>query len=255
MEWSELAILVAGGLVAGVVNTLAGGGSLLTVPLLVLLGLPGTLANGTNRVGILVQNLAAAWRFRRDGISDWRQALPVVVPVILGSVVGAFGVSRLSDQLFEQIFGIVMVIVLIPTLRPPKRPDPEAEREGDSQTPSLFHSPVVQWLLYFTIGIYGGAFQAGVGIFLMLALARTGVGLVLGNAIKVVVVAVLTAVAVPIFLFEGQVAWVPAGALTIGFAAGGVLGARLSVVGGERLIRPVLLAAVIAMAGKMLDFY
>ena len=93
-----MALLVGGGLVAGVVNTLAGGGSLLTVPLLVMLGLPGTLANGTNRVGVLVQNLTSAWQFRAEGVSGFRDALPVLGPVLLGSVVGAYGVAQLGDR-------------------------------------------------------------------------------------------------------------------------------------------------------------
>ena len=99
----EAALLVAGGLVAGVVNTLAGGGSLLTVPLLVLLGLPGGLANGTNRVGILLNYLSAAWRFRKEGVFEPRRALEVALPVMLGALVGTIWVSRVADATFERV--------------------------------------------------------------------------------------------------------------------------------------------------------
>lgn len=246
LDAPQLALLVAGGLVAGIVNTLAGGGSLLTVPLLVFLGLPGTLANGTNRIGIVVQNLTAAWRFRVEGIEGLRSALPVLVPVVLGSAVGAVAVSRVSDTTFERLFGVVMIALLVPTLGGAGR-----RRRSDAR-------PWPAWLraaLFFGIGVYGGSFQAGVGIFLMLALAHTGSDLVLANHIKVIVIAALTAVAVPVFVVQGQVAWVPALALTAGFGLGGSAGARLAVRGGERLIRPVLALAVVAMAGRMLGLY
>jgi hypothetical protein len=246
VEAYELALLVAGGLVAGIVNTLAGGGSLLTVPLLVFVGLPGTLANGTNRVGILVQNLTAAWRFRAEGIEGVRKSLPVLVPVVAGSLVGAVAVSRVDDATFERLFGVVMVLLLVPTLT------------GAGAARGRPRRPWPAWLrtvLFFAIGVYGGSFQAGVGIFLMLALAHAGEDLVLANHIKTIVIAALTAVAVPVFLLEGQIAWVPALALTAGFGLGGSLGARLAVRGGDRLIRPVLAVAVVAMAGRMLGLY
>ncbi|MGH0034753.1 MAG: sulfite exporter TauE/SafE family protein [Myxococcota bacterium] len=246
MEPIELALLCAGGLVAGIVNTLAGGGSLLTVPLLVFLGLPGTLANGTNRVGIVVQSVTAAWRFRAEGVEGLRRALPVLLPVVIGSAVGAVAVSRLSDTLFERLFGVVMVALLIPMLG------------GTGASSAKGERPWPGWLralLFFGIGLYGGAFQAGVGIFLMLVLARTGIDLVLANHIKVIVIAALTAIAVPVFVANGQIAWVPALALTVGFGLGGALGARWAVRGGERLIRPVLALAVVAMAGRMLGLY
>ena len=100
----EISLLVGVGAVAGVLNTLAGGGSLLTVPLLVLFGLPGTVANGTNRVGILLQSLVAVWRFKAEGISELRNTLPLLVPIGLGSMLGAVTVTRIPDAAFERLF-------------------------------------------------------------------------------------------------------------------------------------------------------
>ena len=116
MDPFEIAALVAGGLVGGIINTLAGGGSLLTVPLLVLFGLPGGLANGTNRVGVAAQSVVSAVSFRAQGVSEFRSALPVIAPIAAGSAVGAVGVSQLPDALFERAFGIVMLLLLVPTL-------------------------------------------------------------------------------------------------------------------------------------------
>ena len=110
-------LLAVGGLVAGVINTLAGGGSLITVPLLVMVGLPATTANGTNRIGVLFQNVVAIWRFRKEGLDGLRGAAPVLLPVLIGSVVGAEGASRMSAELFRQAFGVAMIALLYPMLR------------------------------------------------------------------------------------------------------------------------------------------
>jgi hypothetical protein len=244
---TELALLAGAGLVAGVVNSLAGGGSLLTVSLLVLLGLPGTLANGTNRVGILVQNAVAAWRFRAEGVSGLRDAVPLLIPVLCGSVLGALAIAQIADDTFERAFGVLMLVLLVPILRRPAAAGDDRPRR-----------PWPGWLrftVFLGIGLYGGAFQAGVGIPLLFALSYTSRDLVHANAIKVVVILAVTAVAVPIFVVAHQVAWVPAAALAVGFFAGGELGARLAVRGGERVIRPVLLAAVVALSGRMLGLW
>jgi uncharacterized membrane protein YfcA len=245
LDLLSLAILALGGLTAGVINTLAGGGSLLSVPLLVLLGLPGTVANGTNRVGVLVGNIVAAWRFRSQGVSGFRAAAPILAPVVVGSLIGAGLVSQLADETFERLFAIVMVVLLIPTLRGAR---------NAQETPE----PWPTWLsavVFFAIGLYGGSFQAGIGIVLLFALSRSGYDLVYANSIKVVVIAALTLVAVPVFALEGQVRWAEAGVLALGFAGGGALGARIAVRGGERVIRPALALAVVALAGRMLGFY
>lgn len=238
--WSAL-VLVGGGLVAGVVNTMAGGGSLLTVPLLVMLGLPGNLANGTNRVGLLVQSAVAARRFRAEGVVRMRDVVPVLVPLVLGSALGAAGVSQLDHAAFERLFGVLMLVLLVPTLRgtfgaTPARPWP---------------APLAA-LAYFGVGLYGGSMQAGVGLFLVMALARDGRGLVHANAVKVLAIGALTLTAVPVFAAQGQIDWLAGGVLAVGFAAGGELGARWAVRGGERWIRLLLAVAVVGMAARML---
>lgn len=239
-----IAALVGGGFLAGVVNTLAGGGSLLTVPLLVLLGFPGTEANGTNRVGVLLQSLVATGRFRAGGRLELRALLPVLAPVLAGSLLGATAISRVSDAAFERLFGALMLLLLVPTLRRTRAdaPGPGFGRAGSA-------------LVFFGLGLYAGAFQAGVGIPLVLALVHAGHDLVRANAIKVGVIASVTAIAVPVFALEGQIAWGVALVLGAGFALGAELGVRLAVAGGERVIRPVLVVAVVALAGHMLDLY
>ena len=218
MDETQLAILVAGGFAAGVINTLAGGGSLITVGLLVFLGLPGTLANGTNRVGVLVQNLTSAWRFRAEGVSGFRGARGALVPVVAGSLIGAYGISQVTPEFFERLFGVVMLALLFPMLRPgaTRKRDPTS----DSRPP---WSPAFRTAVFFAIGLYGGAIQAGIGIFVVFALSRAGYDLVQANSIKVVLIAALTLVAVPVFVISGQVEW-PAALALVQHCTGGIPG-------------------------------
>jgi uncharacterized protein len=243
MELSPVAIaaLLAGGLCAGVVNTLAGGGSLLSVPLLVLLGLPGTVANGTNRIGVLLQSLVATWRFREGGQLELRALLPVLAPVLAGSILGATAISRVTDATFERLFGALMLLLLFPMLRRTRR-----------TAPGPGFGRLASALVFFALGLYGGAIQAGFGIPLVVALVYAGHDLVRANAIKVAVNAATTATAIPVFALGGQIAWAPALVLGAGFAIGAELGVRLAVLGGERLLRAFLVAAVLALAGRML---
>ena len=248
MESAELALLAVGGFLAGVINTLAGGGSLITVGLLVFLGLPGTIANGTNRIGVLVHNLTAAWRFRAEGISGFASAGPILAPILVGSLVGAYAISRVSPEFFERLFGVLMLALVIPLLRPRRATDRTAlPLRGDSSW-----SPLTRSLVFLGIGLYGGAIQAGIGIFLVMALSRAGYDLVRANSIKVVVIAALTAIAIPVFIASRQVDWLAAGALATGFVAGGVAGVRVAVLGGESVIRAALGLSVAALAGRML---
>ena len=245
MDFADIVLLVAGGLAAGVVNTLAGGGSLLTVPLLVLAGVPGNVANGSNRVGILASNASAAAAFRRLGVSGLSRALPVLVPVAVGSLVGALLVARLADETFERAFGVLMVPVLLLSLRPPMLK--HAERR-------VWSGPFTA-LVFLFVGLYGGAFQAGIGLLLMVALSRSGMDPVVANSVKVVVIMVVTVTALPLFIVGGRVDWGPALVLAAGFALGGALGARLTVTRGSSLIRPVMVAAVLALAGRLLGLF
>lgn len=242
---AEVALLVGAGVVAGVVNTLAGAGSLLTVPALVLFGLPGALANGTNRVGVLAHNVIATWRFRAEGVSGIRRALPLVLPVMLGSALGAYLISLVSDKLFERLFGVLMVVLIVPMLRGSSRRDDE----------QVAWSAWMTFGVFFLVGVFGGAFQAGVGLLIVAALARAGHDLLRANSIKVVINGFQTAVALAVFVVRGQVAWVPGLILSVGYGLGGVIGVRIAMLGGERAIRICLALAVVVLAGRMLAIW
>lgn len=247
MTFWEAVLLAVGGVAAGVINTNAGGGSLITVPLLDLAGVPGTVANGTNRVGVLVQNLSATAEFRRLHMSGIRASLPVLIPNMVGALVGALVISNVTDEAFERAFGLLMIPILFLSLRQATRSRPD---EHAAVWPWWWSAP-----LYFGVGVYGGAFQAGVGLLLLLALSRAGWDLVMANSIKVVVILVQTVIVLPVFIVQGQVDWGPALVLAAGFGLGGLAGARVAVIGGERVIRPILVVAVVVLSGRMLGLY
>ncbi len=237
------ALLFGGGIAAGVINAMAGGGSLLTVPLLSLAGVGGLLANGTNRVAVLLQNVSSGYGYAHRGVVPWSAALLTVGPAVLGGVAGSAVVSQLDDALFERLFGVLMIPLLILALWQPA---------------TSTRRPWPTWLIavsFVAIGFYAGSIQAGAGIIILLALNRAGYDLVVANALKTLVILGVTAIAVPIFLLNGQVRIGPALVLAAGMAMGGYLGSQIAVDGGERVIRPVLVVSVVALAGRMLGLY
>ena len=237
-------VLLVGGFFAGVINSMAGGGSMLTVPLLALAGLGGTLANGTNRIAVLIQNITGAYGYARRNVGDRARTIAVLIPVMTGALAGSIVASGIPDEVFERLFGLLMFPLLVLTLRNPQA-GPSSE-------------PWPRWLtiaVFVTIGFYGGAVQAGVGLLLLLVLARSGFDLVTANAVKTILILAITVIAVPVFLLNDQVRWIPALVLSIGMGIGGFVGANVAVDGGERVIRPVLVLVVIALATRMLGFW
>ncbi len=245
MSWTDAILLLAGGLFAGVINAMAGGGSLLTVPLLSLAGVQGLDANGTNRVAVLIQTLGSGIGFHRKDVRPYAATGRIIPFGLVGGLLGATLVSQLDDELFERLFGLLMIPLLVLALWKPKAD------AGDEPWPIW-----VQALVFFGVGFYAGAIQAGVGLILLLTLSRAGFDLVTGNAVKTFFVIAITAiVALPVFLWNGQVQWVPALVLSTGSGLGGFLGARIAVDGGDRVIKPVLVVAVLVLAGRMVGLY
>ncbi|MFV2039179.1 MAG: sulfite exporter TauE/SafE family protein [Acidimicrobiales bacterium] len=244
MTFWEALLLVGGGGLAGVINAMAGGGSSLTVPLLVLAGVPGNAANGSNRVGILASTISTTGSFHMRGVTAYGEAASILAPVVAGSVVGSLAISRVGDDQFETIFGLIMLPIIFLSIREPK-PRPNGHAWSRPTT----------WAVFFAVGIYGGAVQAGVGLILLAALTRSGSDLVTANVTKVLVTLAVTAAALPVFIINGDVRWGPALVLAAGLVVGGWVGARIAVEGGERVIRAVMLVAAIGLAGRLLGFY
>lgn len=237
------ALLIGSGVIAGFINTLAGGGSFLTLPALMLLGMPADVANGTNRVGVLIQSLEGARGFDRHGALDRSAILAILVPTLTGSVVGALLAARLPvDILKPVLLGTMVAMALLMVLRPNVvAPPPGTPVRRLRETPSGF-----VWL--FVAGLYGGFVQAGVGFVLITALAGIlRYDLLRTNALKMVCTAAFSVMALAVFVWHDQVLWVPGLVL----AAGTVLGVRLSVRFAlnvsQQVLRWFLLVLVVAV--------
>jgi uncharacterized membrane protein YfcA len=176
MEYVALACV---GIFAGFMNTLAGGGSLLTLPALMLLGLPADIANGTNRVAVLAQSTASASFFDREGHFDRRGFFPLLLPSLLGALVGATLAARLPADLLRPILLLAMTLIAMVLLFAPQVLAP-VNHTAERRPPG-----VRGFVLFFAIGMYGGFAQAGVGIFLLAGLGGLlRYDLVTANALK-----------------------------------------------------------------------
>lgn len=245
-------LLYCAGVFAGITNVLAGGGSLVTMPLLIFLGLEGATANGTNRLAIAIQNLFAVAGFKRKGYSDPRLGIMLILPALPGVVLGAITASHIGDQLFRRILSVVMLLVLglILTRGKAKSSTPGTE------TPLTGRRRLLIMLAFAGIGFYSGFIQAGVGFITIAALTSiAGLDLVTTNAHKVFVIGALTWIAVVVFIINGRIVWSLSLILAAGTATGGWLGSHIAVIGGEKWIRRFLTVAVIAMALKLMDLF
>jgi len=237
------------GFVSGFINTLAGSGSLITLPLLILLGLPANVANGTNRVGIVVQSIVSVATFRRRGALAPVGALQVVVPAVLGAAAGAALAVDLDEALLRRTIGVLMLVMLAVVLLRPRR---WLESHATGKQASVW----IQAPLFFAIGAYGGFIQAGVGIFLLAGLVLgAGYDLVGGNAVKNLIVLIFTFAALAVFVLNDQVRWGLGALLAVGSAAGAWTGAHLAVEKGAVFVRWVLIVILVLAAAALLgDF-
>jgi len=239
--------VILAGLAAGFINTLAGSGSLITLSLMSFLGIPLDIANGSNRVGVLFQNITGIGSFQQKGLIDWRGGLMLAVPASIGSFVGARIAADLNEEVLSIILGIIMIVMLIVILVNPKR-WLEGTLEEFEGRPSL-----IQLVAFFLIGVYGGFIQAGVGIFLLAGLVlNAGYNLVRANAVKLLINMIFTAVALAVFVMNDQVNWQIGILLAIGNIAGAWIAARMAVERGAEFVRYVLIAVVVVSAMRFL---
>ncbi len=249
MEFNFLhALLLFGtGIAAGFLNTVAFGGSLLALPMLIFLGLEAAVANGTNRIAIFFQNFSAIMGFRRKGISDFNYSIFLAIPAVIGAIIGAIIAIDIKDSVFNLILAVVMLVMLILTLLNP------TERLKDRIENRSKNSKIIVMIVFFFIGIYGGFIQAGVGLLIITALRLfTGMDLVRTNAIKVFVIFFYTVIALGIFISQGKINWYLGPTLAVGNASGAWLGSHWAVSKGEKWIKVMLIAAVIAFATRLL---
>ncbi len=245
----QLLVVVLVGVFAGTVNTIAGGGSLITLPALIFMGVPPMVANGTNRVGVMTQSFTASFSYHRKGLLDRKRVVKLIAPIAIGTFVGAWASAQLSDDMFKKVIGVAMLCVLAAMLTKPKRwlsDRPASERAS-------------AWLRYpalVGVGFYGGFVCAGVGVVTLIVLVLLqGMDLLRGNAVKVTLVGLCTLMSLVVFIEQGLVAWDVAISLAVGSAAGGWIGSRLTMSWGPPLIRWVLIVVVVVSSGRLLGIF
>ena len=245
-------LLVLVGFIAGVINILAGGGSLLTLPMLIFLGLPPNVANGTNRIAIIIQNIFAVKGFQSKGVSAFPYSIYLSISALVGAIIGASLAVDIKGETFNKILGIIMVLIVVYMIIKPKA---SANDLMERITGKHFWLGIIA---FFFVGIYGGFIQAGVGFIILLFLSSiNGFSLVKSNAIKVFVALIYSLAAVAIFAYNDSINWKYGLILSLGNASGGWVMSRWSVNKGDGFVKKILIIMVLAMAIKLWfpDFY
>lgn len=248
MTLLESAIVIVVGFGAAFLNTVGGGGSLFSVPILTFMGLPITTANATSRVALLFQNIFAVGGFRSKGIElPWPYSLYLGIASMAGGIIGAMLASQIADEVFKKIFVGIMIGAVFLIIY-----DPFKSNGAEKLTPPR------QWLgafCFFFIGIYGGFVQAGIGFLVIAVLSLVNnLSLVKSNYVKVFAAIVYTAASVAVFAFQQKIVWQTGFILAIGHALGGWYASRWSVDKGEIWIKRVMIVSVLAMAVKLWFF-
>lgn len=247
---SQTLLLVFLGLLSGFINMFAGGGSMLVVPFLIFMGLPANVANATNRIAIIFQNIVSTTTFKQKKIIDFKSDCKLLVPTTLGSIIGAFTAVDIQTELLEKIIGGLLVVMFFMVLLNPKQwIKPQLEDTANRH-------PLLRFIIFFAIGFYGGFIQIGVGFFLLAGLVlNCKYNLLKANALKVFIILFYNIIALIIFMNYGLIDWKTGLTLSCGNMAGAWIGARLSIKWGSQYIRYFLLAALIIVALKLLQIF
>ena len=242
-------LLIVVGFVAGFINTLAGGGSLLTLPLLIFMGLPPSVANGTNRIGIVLQMLAGTAGFKSKGVITFPFSIYLGIAALLGAVLGAQIAIDIKGETFTKILSFVMIaVVLIIVFKPKLQLQQLAERTTGKHL-------WISCIAFFLFGIYGGFLNAGLGFILILFLHHFNrFSLVKSNATKAVVIVIYMSAALGVFILNDKIDWVMGLTMAIGTSLGGWVASRYSVKKGDGFIKVFLVIAVSFMAVKLWFF-
>jgi len=227
------------GIVTSTINVMAGGGSFLTIPLLIFMGLPPTVANGTNRIGILFQSIFAVKGFLSHKVLPVKFTLLISIPAIIGSLIGAYLASVMDDESFRQYLIFFMLFITAVTIFRRGKENFEIEKQ----------IATLKWVLlyctFFVIGLYGGFIQAGVGFFILAGMVSTGFDLLKSNAVKTFLILIFTLFALPVFIYFQKISLLPGLVLGAGNIVGAIIGVKIAVKVGHKYIRYVVAACIL----------
>ncbi len=251
MEWYVYLLAIIGGFAAGFINTLAGSGSIITLPLLIFMGLPASVANGTNRIGALLQTLVSVTTFLKRGNYKISGSIWLIIPAIIGSLVGAFIAVDLDEETITYTIGIVMLLLLIPVLTNQKK-----WLQKDTAEDNKVNKGMVVFV-FSILGVYGGFVQTGVGIFLLSAMVLlANYSLVHANVIKNVIVLAYTIPTFFIYWAHGLIHWEFGLLVASGQMIGSWIAARFAIEkeGANTWIRYLLVTMIVISAIELFGF-
>lgn len=221
MELTTIILAVGGGLIAGFINTFAGNGSAITLTLLTeLFGLPGLVANATNRLGVAAQGITGTYGFFKNGKLNLQKSGLIIWMTIIGALAGIATTLYVSNEQFMSVFRVMMVAMLFLILINPKR-------WLKDNAGNHLKNPWIIVPLFLALGFYGGFIQMGMGIFFLMSMVLVvRYDIISANAVKVAVVAIYTLVALAIFEWKGLIDWPTGLTIAAGQAVGGYLAAE-----------------------------
>jgi hypothetical protein len=240
MSITEVIIIVIAGILVGFINTLSGGGSVISLSLLLILGLPANIANGTNRISIFFQTFSSVTSFTRQKMFDSMRPVWLAIPATVGAVLGAWTAVDVNEKVIEIAMAVAMVIMVFFLFYKPDR--------WLKDNPAMLSRPVRWWqlVIFFAVGFYGGFIQVGVGYFLLMSLVLgVGYDLVKANAVKNLIVFLYAIFALLVFIIDGQVNYLYGLILSAGSVIGALIASYLAVKKGAGFIRAVIVASVI----------
>ena len=240
LTWISIIILISSGIIVGFINTLAGGGTVVSLSVFMFLGLPPLVANGTNRIAIVFQNATAVAYFQKNKLIDWHKIIRLSVPVILGSLTGAALTGFISNKWFLYIFATVVILFGISMIF---NPDRYIHERTDLIKRNI---SVWQYLIYFLLGVYGGFVHVGIGyLFLAALVLSNGYDLFKANVLKNVLVLMYVPFSVFIFAWQGNLYWSFGLIHAIGNIIGASLAAHLAIKKGAPFIRYIVIVLTV----------
>ena len=247
MTWLVVLALIVSGVFVGFINTLAGGGTIISLSIFMFLGLPAGIANGTNRVAVILQNMTSVSQFRRKKVLDFKKANKLAIPTMIGAIAGAQIASDINEAVFRKAIGVVLIVMMYFILTKPS--------QWLKGTEALMEKPVswIQVVIFFVIGVYGGFVQVGVGYFILAGVVLgAGYDLVKANAIKVWIILLYTPLALIVFILNDQVRWDFGLIHAIGNIIGAYVASRFAVSWGANFVRWFVIVIIIIFASDLL---
>lgn len=241
LSFEIITIVFVVGIVAGFINVLAANGSMLILPLLILLGMEPDMANGTNRIAILFQNIMAVRNFQKQKILSVRANAPFIISAIIGAFCGSLVVISVDKNLLNYIIGYIFIGMFVLMLAKKNYWFTNSKQIDANRIKSKW-----QWTAFFLIGFFGGFIQAGVGFFILAWLvARMGYDIIKANAVKVLIILAYTPVSIAIFYYYGLINWKLGLILSGGHVIGAYFASKYASRIGIRFINYLLLVIIL----------